>query len=361
LVARQKSENPNMTRKSRKGHSTPPTMCDVARLASVSQTTVSFVINNTPNAGISEGTRERVWAAVEQLGYRPNVVARSLKTNRTETIGVIAPDISNLHVGEILLGIEDVVRQRDYSLFVYNTAANMERELDSLDALDLLLRQRVDGIIAASTNEKWGSLTPADLQNVPIVFMDRAYGSLDGPFVGADDKRGAYMGVCHLIEQGHEKIATLAGPQRYSTMSKRLAGFCQVMQDHNITIRKDWISETRLSFEGGYQAGRRLLSLRERPTAIFLNSDVLAAGALLAIHELGLRCPEDISLISFDDHPWARVSNPPLTVVAEPSRAMGRLAAETLLSLIAGKALADSNRTLDCRLILRQSCCRDHG
>jgi len=298
-----------------------------------------------------------VLQAIAELGYRPSTVARSLTTNRTETIGVIVSDSSNYFFAEVLRGIEDVLMPENYSLLVCNTAEILEREAHYLD---LLLRQRVDGIMAAATSQRWDILAQAEVLHTPVVFMDRFFVGLDSPFVGVDNKRGAYLGVRHLVECGHHQIGILAGFQRLSTMCERLAGFHQALQEHDIPLPREWVVTSPLNVEAGREAMRQILTLPERPTAVFLNNNLLSLGALLAIKELGLRCPEDISVIGFDDHPWAAVSDPPLTVVRQPARQIGQVAAQMVLALINGEQFPESRVLLECEVIVRQSCCPAH-
>lgn len=332
-----------------------PTINDVAKRAGVSKTTVSHVINNT--RFVEEETRQRVLQAIAELDYRPSSVARSLTTNRTETIGVIISDASNYFFGEVLLGIEDVLRPVNYGLIVCNTAEILEREAHYLD---LLMRQRVDGIIAAATSQRWGILAQAEVRHTPVVFMDRSFEGLEGPFVGVDNKRGAYLGTRHLIECRHRQIGILAGFQRLSTMRERLAGFRQALQEHDIPLPEEWVVTSPLSIEAGREAMRQILTLPERPTAVFLNNNLLSLGGLLAIRELGLSCPEDISVVGFDDHPWAAVSDPPLTVVRQPAQQLGQVAAQVVLALINGEQPPESRVLLECEMIVRQSSCPPH-
>jgi LacI family transcriptional regulator len=329
-----------------------PTMGDVAERAGVSKTTVSHVINNT--RFVEEETRQRVLEAIAELGYRPSVLARSLTTKRTQTVGVIVSDVSNHFFAEVLSGIEDVLMPENYALLVCNTAEILEREAHYLD---LLMRQRVDGIIAAATSQRWEVLTEAEVQNMPVVFVDRIFEGLDGPFVGVDNRNGAYLGTKHLIEYGHRRIGVLAGFQRLSTMRERLVGFRQALQEHDIPLPEEWVITSPLSIEGGRDALRQLWSLPEHPSAVFVNNNLLALGTLRALKELGLRCPEDISVVGFDDHPWAAVSDPPLTVVRQPARQLGQAAAQMVLALIDGEQPPASRVILDCELVLRQSHC----
>jgi LacI family transcriptional regulator len=327
-------------------------MSDVAAQAGVSKTTVSHVINDT--RFVEEETKQRVLQAIAELGYRPSVVARSLTTNRTETVGVIVSDSSNYFFAEVLRGIEDVLRPENYALLVCNTAEILEREAHYLD---ILMRQRVDGIIAAATSRRWDELTEVEAQHIPVVFVDRIFEGLDDPFVGVDNQKGAYLGTKCIIDCGHRQIGILAGFQRLSTMRERLVGFRQALQEHDIPLPEDWVITSALSIEGGHEAMRQLLTLPERPTAVFLNNNLLALGALLALKELGLRCPEDVGLVGFDDHPWAAVSDPPLTVVRQPAQELGRVAAEMLLARINDEQIAEPRVILDCEVVLRQSCC----
>jgi LacI family transcriptional regulator len=329
-----------------------PTISDVAKRAGVSKTTVSHVINDT--RFVEETTKQRVFEAIAELGYRPSVVARSLTTNRTETVGVVVSDTSNYFFAEVLRGIEDVLMPENYALLVCNTAEILEREVHYLD---ILIRQRVDGIIAAATSQRWDILAQAEVQHTPVVFVDRSFEGLGGAFVGVDNKRGAYLGTRHLIECGHRQIGILAGFQRLSTMRERLAGFRQALQESDIPLPEEWVVTSALSIEGGREAMRQILTLPERPTAVFLNNNLLSLGALLAIRELDLRCPEDISVIGFDDHPWAAVSDPPLTVVRQPAQQIGQAAAQMVLALINGEQPPEPRVLLECELVSRQSCC----
>lgn len=331
------------------------TISDVADLARVSKATVSHVINNT--RFVEEDTRNRVLSVVNQLGYQPSQVARSLATNRTETIGIIVSDVTNNFFGDVLSGIEDFCRPFNYRLLVCNTAETLEREGQFIE---MLLRQRVDGIIDAAANQKLDILRRADIEHTPLVFADRAYEGLSGPYVGVKNCEGVLLGVQHLIEGGHQEIGILAGFQRLSTMRERLEGFRQAMHTNGKYLPEEWIITSPLSIEAGREAALKLLTLSDRPTAMLISNNLLSLGALLAIKELGLRCPDDIAVIGFDDHPWAVVSNPPLTVIRQPSRCVGQAAAKMLLDLINGRELTETRILLDCELVLRQSCCLHH-
>ncbi len=292
-----------------------PTISDVARLAEVSKSTVSHVLNNTRN--VEDGTRRRVLGVIADLGYRPSSAARSLTTKHTNTIGMVISDSSNFFFSEMLRGVEDILHAEGYGLLVCNTDEVLAREAHYLD---LLLRQRVDGIIAAATSQQWTPLREAASQHTPIVFVDRRFPNLEGPYVGADNEGGAKLGVRHLAERGYRDIGILAGFQRLSTMRERLRGFRMGMREAGLELRPEWVVTSHLSIEAGKEAMRHLLSMPQRPRAVFVNNNLIMLGAFLAIRELGLVCPAQVAVVGFDDHPWAAVANPPLTVVRQPAR-----------------------------------------
>jgi LacI family transcriptional regulator len=329
-----------------------PNINAVALQAGVSKSTVSHVINHT--RFVEEATRQRVLDAIRELGYRPSVIARSLTTNRTQTIGIIVSDASNQFFGELIRGIETVFGDLGYGLIVCNTDEILEREEAYIN---LLLSLQVDGIIAAATSQRWAALDSGEMQQQPIVFVDRRFAGMgERPFVSADNRRGANLGVSHLVECGYTDIGILAGFQRLSSMSERLEGFKDALSRHGLTIREEWMVTSVLGIEQGRAAAHQLLSLPNRPRAVFANNNFLALGALLAIGDLGLRCPEEIALVGFDDHPWAAVSHPPLTVVRQPSLEVGKRAAEALLALLHNEAPEQTVTLLECELVVRQSC-----
>jgi len=331
-------------------------MNDVAEKAGVSKATVSHVINST--RFVESATRERVLQVIEELDYHPNALARSLTTQRTGIIGMVISDASNHFFSEMLRGVEDVLRSLNYGLIVCNTEEVLEWEDHYLA---LLLGQRVDGIIAAAASQRWSALTQAEQEHTPIVLVDRVYEQSEWPYVGVDNEQGAYMGTSRLIECGHRRIGIVAGLQRLSTMRERGAGFRRALQEHNIPLPDGWNLPCDLSIEGGRQATRQLLSMANRPDALFTNNNLLSLGALLAIKEMGLRCPDDVGLVGFDDHPWAAVSEPPLTVVAQPGRQLGETAAKTLCAILSDDEAPAKSVILNCELVIRQSCCVHHS
>lgn len=328
-----------------------PTITDVATRAFVSKTTVSHVLNGT--RFVAPETKQRVIAAIAELGYRPSTAARSLITKRTGTVGIVISDSSNPFFGELLLSIEEVLRPRNYALIICNTNETLEYEAHYLD---LLLNQRVDGIIAAATSQPWMELSRAETEHTPVVFVDRTFEHFDGYYVGVDNRAGAYVGTQHLIRCGYKSIGILAGLERLSTMRERLDGYCQALRDAGMPVNPTWIIRSQLSVDGGREAMRTLLNLPQRPDAVFINNNLLALGALLEMRAQNVDCARDLGIVGFDDHPWAAVSSPMLTVVRQPTRHIGRVAAEMILALINGQPVAEKRVVLPCELVIRGSC-----
>ena len=326
------------------------TMRDVAELAGVSKATVSHVINET--RFVEEATKARVLSAIRTLGYRPNVAARSLTTRRTRIIGLIVSDITNTFFAELMRGIEDVLIANGYSLMLCNTNEVLEREEYYID---ILLRQGVDGIIAAATSQDWDVLSEASKLNIPIVMLDRTFDNANSPYVGVNNTHGAYLGARHLIDRGYHDIGILSGFQRLSTMRERLAGFEGALAEANLPLRAEWCIDSPLSIDDGKRAMQQMMSQEERPRAVFICNNLLSLGALMSLREMNLDCPRDVAIASFDDHPWAQVSDPPLTVVRQPTYAIGETAAHKVLKALNDADAEIASALFNCELVVRQS------
>ena len=327
------------------------TMADVAERAGVSKATVSHVINET--RFVEDATKSRVREAIDALGYRPNVAARSLTTQRTRIIGLIISDVTNTFFGELTRGIEDALFANGYSLMLCNTNEVLEREEYYID---ILLRQGVDGIIAAAASQDWDALNEAAKLNIPIVMLDRTFENADSPYVGVNNSQGAYLGTRHLIERGYREIGILSGFQRLSTMRERLAGFEQALAEAKLPLRANWRIDSPLTIDYGKRAMQQLMGQVERPDAVFISNNLLSLGALMGLREMELVCPDDIAIVGFDDHPWAQVSDPPLTVVRQPTYAIGETAAQKVLQALNDGDGEVSSAMFDCQLVMRQSC-----
>ncbi len=326
------------------------TMQDVAERAGVSKATVSHVINET--RFVEAATKSRVQEAIDALGYRPNVAARSLTTQRTRIIGLIISDVTNSFFGEMTRGIEDVLVSNGYSLMLCNTNEVLEREEYYID---ILLRQGVDGIIAAAASQDWDALNEAAKLNIPIVMLDRTFEDAKSPYVGVNNRQGAFIGTRHLIERGYRDIGILSGFQRLSTMRERLNGYEDALNEANLPSRESWRVDSPLTIDDGRRAMVQLMAQEPRPRAVFICNNLLSLGALMGLREMNIHCPRDVAIVGFDDHPWAQVSQPPLTVVRQPTHAIGETAAHKVLAALNDGDMEIPSALFNCQLVVRSS------
>jgi LacI family transcriptional regulator len=330
---------------------------EVAKRAGVSIATVSHVFNST--RPVSDEVRHRVQQAATELRYYPNFLARSLTTKKTGTVGMVVSHMSNPFFAELIHSVEKTLSAQQYNLMICNTEDNPYKEEEYLH---LLMAKRVDGIMAAVASEKWATLQVAEDVNFPLVYVDLRVEGVRGPVVCGANEQGAYQGVAHLIADGHRSIGILAGVPGMSTMRDRHAGYRRAIAEAGLSIDDRLAKFSRLDVESATHQMTALLAEDPRPTAVFLNNNLLALGALIALQQLGLTCPEDVALVSFDDAPWMRVADPPLTVLRQPNYEMGSLAAQLLLRQLRGEPVPRTTITLQPELIIRQSCRADrHG
>ncbi|MBI9051610.1 MAG: LacI family DNA-binding transcriptional regulator [Anaerolineaceae bacterium] len=307
------------------------TQDDVAKAAGVSRFTVSCVVNNLSggNVRVSDETRQRVLQVVEQLGYVPNRMARSLRTSKTNTIACIIPDISNPFYPLFARGIQDVAVAHQYNLFLMSTDGIVDRERNSLRAA---IANQVDGIIYSQFN-----LTEEDLltAKVPVVINGHmSVNQFDRLMV--DDRKPSYEMISLLIESGHSRIAIIAGQKESPQSQARLEGYRQALVDHNIPENSEWIRFGDFSERGGKQEMHNLLMLTKLPTAIFAANDLIALGAMMEIRDAGFRIPDDFSLVGFDNIPTVSYTTPALTTVNQFQYNIGQKAAEMLFERIEG-------------------------
>lgn len=305
-----------------------PTMRDVARLAEVSVATVSAVANGT--AVVSPKRAERVRKAMEALDFHPDQIARSLKTGRTQVVGMILPDVTNPFYPEVIVGAEEIARAAHYSVMLCNANEDPQQEQQQLNTL---FSHRVDGVLIACSDPAI-SFDRVMRRRFPIVCFDRIPPGFQGDSAATDNYHGAYEGTRHLISLGHERIAALAGRTSLSTHSARLQGFRRAMADGGLPVFDDLCWPGGMQPQAGYDAGRKLFALARRPTALFCTNNKLLLGFVRAMGELGLRCPEDISIVGFDDFTWTENFHPPLTTVVQPARELGRRAMQLLLERV---------------------------
>lgn len=327
---------------------------DVARLAGVSVTTVSHVLNKT--RAVLPATQERVLEAVQTLGYVPSAVARSLKINATHTIGMLVPDNSNPYFAELVRAVEDACFAAGYALLLCNTDNHAGRQQVYLDVLS---QKRVDGLIVASTSDDALMSQHLAQTALPMVLIDRAIVGLERPCVQTDHVQGGMLATQHLMALGRKRIACVGGPQDLQSSEQRVQGWRQALQ--LVGLPSDLLVHGDFTANGGYVAMRRLLRDRaaDRPTAIFACNDLMAMGALRAVHEVGLQVPRDVAVVGYDDIELAGYTQPALTTVAQPTQAMAEQALAWLLERIqAGRGaepVAAATQLLVPALVTRES------
>lgn len=306
-------------------------MRDVARQAGVSVSTVSHVINNT--RAVNEATRQRVREAMNELGYKPNALARSLRRQETKMLGLILPDIADPLSAEIARAIEDASFAQNYSLILCNSEGDLEKQLAYTNAL---IEKQVAGIffVAARVN----AMLAEDLQRrkVPLVSIDPEVFGVEVDTVLTDQVQGGRLATQHLIDLGHERIACISGEPDRSSSAERVTGYRQALKQNHIPLDERLVVAGNFQYESGYEASQRLLASDERPTAIFACNDLMAVGCIKAATDLGRRVPESLSVVGFGDVRLASFTNPPLTTVAQPKYEIGTLATEMLLDRIRG-------------------------
>ena len=327
------------------------TMRQIAARARVSVGTVSHVINNT--AGVREPVRKRVLEAIERLGYQPSLLARGLRRNQTTIIGVIIPDISNPFFPLVVRGVEDIAYQNSYRLMLCNTDNDAQKEQVYFNELRAY---RMAGLIVIpSADSRLVRLAGSTGGEIPVICLDRCPEGWKGDSVTVGNEEGAYQAIRYLLELGHRRIACIAGQLHVTSGVERLKGFKRALREAGISIAPEYIQEGRFDRLSGYEKALMLLQFSPRPTAIFAANDLVALGVLAALRELGLRCPEDVSLVGFDDLELASFTNPALTTVAQPAYQMGARAAALLFERLGGKDVPTQRIVMKATLKVRDS------
>jgi LacI family transcriptional regulator len=330
------------------------TMKDLAEDLGISVSMVSRVLNGKcKEYRISEATRIRVEEAAARKGFTVNQLARGLRLQRTNTIGLLMPDISNSIFSMIARAVEDVCRRRGYMTMLCDTANDVEVEKR---ALGLLHDHSVDGILMAPVGKACQHIQAIFERGFPMVLVDRYFEETAVPYVTSNNYQGGYDGARHLIERGHRRIGFLQGIPDSKPSSERLRGFQQALADHQIAFDTRLVFGSKFESADGYHSTRELLGLDEPPTAVFSCSSVGALGAMKACMELGVRVPQDLSLIGFDEYPYASLLATPLTTIAQQTDVMGAMAGQRLLDwLETGNPPAKTSTVLDVEIHARAS------
>ena len=328
---------------------------DVAKLARVSRTTVSFILNNVPGVSFSEATRKRVLDAAKKLNYSPNVAGRKLVSGKSYTIGLVlcqSPEqiFTDAFLPQVILGVEQAVIQQGFHLLLKPVDPN-----DTGGYTRLITENHVDGILLSGPRQDDQALMQLHEQRVPILLMGQLPGT-SIPFVDVNAVDGAELAVNHLIGLGHQRIGIITNaPLEYTSAQQRRDGYLKATKKANLLIDQALIHEGNYTPASGYEAMKSLLQLTPPLTAVFVASDVVAMGAMLAIKEAGLHIPNDIALVGFDDIPLAEYYDPPLTTIRLPAFGLGWAGGDRLIRLIQGEGLDREDMFLNSELIVRKS------
>jgi LacI family transcriptional regulator len=334
----------------------PVTLEEIAKAAGFSVPTVSRALTNS-SYPVNPATRQHIIEVAQALGYKPNLAARSLRTDQTNTIGIIVDDILSPFTPPIVRGIQDYLKPFDYLGLIVNSDWDPEIEQE---AIDTLVSRPVDGIIFVEYSHFAVNET-LEQSNKPYVFVHRLFGSNILNSVVPDDHYGAALAVRHLINLGHQRIAYINGPEGWHTSQRRLAGYKDELTANGIAIDPDLIQPGDWEFEGGYMAATNLLALNHLPTAVFAANDVMALGAICAIQNASLNVPNDIAIVGYDNRGFARIVRPKISTVSMPVYEMGRTAAEMLLKQIEEGRQAIDEIKIKGSLFIRETCGADES
>jgi LacI family transcriptional regulator len=337
----------------RSARSASATLRDVARLAAVHPGTVSRALNPETRRLVNEETARRVIEAAERLGYRPNPIARGLKTNRSYTVGVLVPDLTNPLFPPIVRGIQDRLEQAGYTPLIANTDNDRERERNDFAAMRA---RQVDGVITATALRDHGVLDEIVAAELPLVLVIRRLDDDSVPSVTADDLDGGRMATRHLIELGHRRIAHLGGPEAISTGRQRYEGYVAAMEEGGLEVDPALVRFGRQFTEPeGERLCRELLDAGTDATAIVAGNDLMALGCYDVFEARGIRCPDDLSVVGFNDMPFSERFNPPLTTIGLPHYEVGAAAADLLLERLQQPDVPARQLVLPARLVERRS------
>ena len=326
---------------------------DVAHRAQVSVATVSHVVNAT--RFVSEATRLRVQRAIEELRYVPSALARSLKSNRTHTVGMMIPNNSNPYFAEIIRGIEDTCYEAGFSVILCNSD---DDPLKQSTYVRLLSEKQVDGLIVLSSGADVELLDTLRAATMPQVVVDREIDDLAADLVEVNHEAGGFLAAQHLLRLGHRRIACIAGPLALSSARQRVQGYRRALHEADLAVDDRLLRYGDFTGAGGHAAMSSLLDVttpEHRPSAVFASNDLMAIGAICAAAAKGLRIPHDLSVVGFDDIALAAYSNPPLSSIVQPKHQTGELAAQLLLERIAQPDRQLQRAILQPSLVIRLS------
>lgn len=326
------------------------TLDDVARISGFSKSTVARVLRNEAN--VKPRTKKKIEEAAQRLGYTPNIVARSLRSKKTTTIGIVIADICNPFFPGIVRGIEDAARKKGYSVILCNTDEKYEREKE---AIDTLVQKRVDGLLIAPTQKKFDDILELKRRKIPFVLIGRHFDPLETDHVISDDIKGAFMATDYLIKKGHKRILFVVGPSYISSIRERITGYKEALVANNVKFDVALLQEGGFRIEDGYRAMKKAILSGLEFTAVFAYSDFVAFGVIRALKEKGYRIPDRIAVVGYDNIDLGFSAELPLTTVNIPKYKLGAEAMKLLHRKIEEKIDTPQKVILDTKLIVRQS------
>jgi len=310
----------------------PATIRDIKNRTGLSLATISKYLNG---GNVRPENRVLIEQAVKELHYEVNEIARCLVTNKTKTIGVIVYNVASLFNGELLRNIGNAIRAYDYGMLICDSGMDEEIERKNVK---FLVNKKVDGILVIPISHSSDFLKPAFDAGIPVVFMDRGVKDASMDCVRIDNYLAAYRAVQELIKANHEKIAIICSDENEYTGEERFRGYKSVLRDNGIVLKNEYLKRGSHTLEYGYESMKELMQLEDRPTAVFMGNYEITLGAVMAINELGIRCPEDVSIMGFDDLILAHLIKPPMTSVVQPMQQIGERAVAMIMNRIAGNA-----------------------
>lgn len=308
------------------------TMKDIAKRTGLGLATISSYLNG---GNVREKNRIKIEEAIEELHFEVNEVARGLKTNRTKTIGIVIPELNNIFFAEIITEAEDILRSHGYATMICDCRSDAEREKE---AVDFLYHRRVDGLIVMPTGSSASGFQKFVRSGKPIVMIDRKMKGVPCDCILVDNEGAAMDAVERLIQKGHRKIGMIAGPEDVYTARERQEGYQKAIQRNGIIFDESLVVRGNYTIAGGAAAMRKLREANPDMTAVFISNYEMTVGAMMEINDLGIRVPDELSVIGFDNIDFAKASVPRLSIVTQPTAQIARAAADTLIEKLTGKA-----------------------
>ena len=330
------------------------TIYDLAKALNISVATISRALKDDPV--VSKKTKKRILDLAEEMGYRSNHFARNLRNQKTNMIGVIIPRVNSYFMSTVIAGIEKVTNEAGYNLIISQSSESVEKEIANTVTL---FNSRVDGLLVslAYDTDSLAHFEPFLKKKIPVIFFDRTADSPDSACIQINNQKAAYEATTHLISQGRRRIVHITAPPKRNVYIDRLRGYKQALDDQRIAFREDYVIVGNLSQEAGADAAGHIRQMKPLPDAVFVANDNCAVGCIVALKGMGIRIPEDIAFVGFNNDPVSTVVEPNLTTINNPGYEMGQVAARSLIDHLNGAASIDSTNTIILRseLIVRES------